>query len=313
MTKKLFISNYVGLASRFETLAMAFMIKDYFGHEIILDWPDLDDFNVLETKKGKLWPQYRLNWFKILNYKHPNDFLRLQQKKYLSLRTQYGPPDYLLNKYYLSSYRKIKLNPNHIINIIDFFKQAEHRPIVGVHIRRGDFILEGEDSYNATRQESLSVPTWWYVHVMNEIKKREPNVSFFVSYTGSESDYPEIFDNFDCLTYEPHFQYSDNSKGHYSEKHAVIDLFALACCKMIIASPCSSFSHVAVNALGSESIAILPKNKMNKKKPEYGMMSLWGRQARNIWYDSCRSNENWELIISAKDLPDLSQPDLSWF
>ncbi len=56
MTKKLFISNYVGLASRFETLAMAFMIKDYFGHEIILDWPDLDDFNVLETKKGKLWP-----------------------------------------------------------------------------------------------------------------------------------------------------------------------------------------------------------------------------------------------------------------
>ena len=39
------------LASRFETLAMAFMIKDYFGHEIILDWPDLDDFNVLETKK----------------------------------------------------------------------------------------------------------------------------------------------------------------------------------------------------------------------------------------------------------------------
>ena len=64
--KKLFITNYVGLASRLETLPLAFMLKDYYDYEINLDWPDLNDFNVVGTKKRKFQLYHRLNLHKIL-------------------------------------------------------------------------------------------------------------------------------------------------------------------------------------------------------------------------------------------------------
>lgn len=311
--KKLFITNYVGLASRLETLPLAFMLKDYYDYEINLDWPDLNDFNVVGTKKRKFQLYHRLNLHKILNYNHPDRLISFQKFKNLNLRTQFGPPDYLLNKYYLSTYRKLKLNPLYIDKIIDFFTNFSDSPVVGVHIRRGDFILEKGDNYDATSQESVSVPTWWYKYVMKKIVEREPTVKFFVSYTGLKSDYKEIFDNFDCIKFNLNQKHFDNSSGHHSEGHAVCDLFALACCKVIIASPCSSFSHVAVNALGNKSLAILPRNKMTKNNPEYGSLSIWGKQARNLWYDSCRTNKNWNPINSVKNIPNLGTPDCSWF
>ncbi len=51
--KKLFITNYVGLASRLETLPLAFMLTCYYDYEINLDWPDLNAFPVVGTKKRK--------------------------------------------------------------------------------------------------------------------------------------------------------------------------------------------------------------------------------------------------------------------
>jgi hypothetical protein len=148
---------------------------------------------------------------------------------------------------------------------------------------------------------------------MGKIVEREPTVKFFVSYTGMKTDYPEIFDNFDCINFKINQKHSDDYHGHRSDGHAVCDLFALACCTVIIASPCSSFSHVAANALGNKSIAILPRNKMNKMNPEFGSLSIWGKQARNHWYDSCRTNKNWNLINTSKEIPSLGTPDFSWF
>jgi hypothetical protein len=311
--KKLFVTDYVGLASRLETLPLAFMLRDYFGFEIHLDWPDLIDFNVIGSKRSKFRFHHRLSLKKILCYKHPHDLHEIQKYKNLNLRTQFGPPDYLLGKYYLPTYKRLKLNPRHVIKLVDFFNDFSDTPVVGVHIRRGDFILEKGDYYDAGSQESTSVPTWWYQHVMNEIVKINQDVKFFVSFTGKKSDYPEIFDNFDCINFNSTQKHSDNYFGHKSEGHAVCDLFALACCSLIIASPCSSFSHVAANALGNKSVAILPRKKMHKSNPGFGSMSIWGKQARSLWYDSCINNLNWDVINSSTDIPLITGPDYSWF
>jgi hypothetical protein len=40
--KRVFITEYVGLSTRLETLAMAFMNSDYYGHEVCIDWKDAD-------------------------------------------------------------------------------------------------------------------------------------------------------------------------------------------------------------------------------------------------------------------------------
>ena len=311
--KNLFITNYVGLASRLETLPLAFMLKDYYAYEINLDWPDLTDFNVVGSKRKKFRLHHRLNLKKILSLNVPEDLSNLRKHKNLNLRSQFGVPDYLISKYYLPTYQRIKLNPVYIYQLHDFFLKHSESSVVGVHIRRGDFILEKGDSYDATEQESVSVPTWWYVYVMSKIVELNSSVKFFISYTGHESAYKEIFDKFDCITFRTHQKHSDDYFGHFSEGHAVCDLFALACCNVIIASPCSSFSHVAVNALGNKSIAILPRNKMSKNRPEYGSLSIWGKQSRNLWYDSCRSNENWQRIHSLNDIPSLKPADCKWF
>ena len=40
--KKIFITDYVGLSTRLEALAIAFLISERFGHQICLDWQELD-------------------------------------------------------------------------------------------------------------------------------------------------------------------------------------------------------------------------------------------------------------------------------
>ena len=41
-----YIDDFVGVSNKLETLPMAFAIRKAFGHEIVLDWPELDSFRV---------------------------------------------------------------------------------------------------------------------------------------------------------------------------------------------------------------------------------------------------------------------------
>jgi hypothetical protein len=309
--KKLFVTNYVGLASRLETLPLAFLLRDYLGHNVYLDWPDLGDFNVIGAQHKKFRLYHRFNLVKKHTFQIPEDLYYLKSKN-INLRTQFGFPSNHLKKYYLSTYERIKLNPHHIYELSKLFSKYANSPIVGVHIRRGDFVLSDDQYYDATTKESLAVPNWWYLHVMGELVKWNPDIKFFVSFTGSKSHYTEIFDSFDCITFTPQKKYPDNYFGHISDGHAVCDLFALACCSVVIASPCSSFSHVAVNALGPKSTALLPLIKMNKNRPAFGKMCLWGKQARNAWYDSCRTNRNWERVQVAENVSNIKPADYGW-
>ncbi|HET7776324.1 MAG TPA: hypothetical protein VFK74_08155 [Azospira sp.] len=51
---KLYIDEFVGVSNRLETLPLAFAIAQTYGHEIILDWHELDSFSVDHTRRGKV-------------------------------------------------------------------------------------------------------------------------------------------------------------------------------------------------------------------------------------------------------------------
>lgn len=51
---KLYIDDFVGVSNKLESLPMAFAIRKEYGHEIILDWPELDSFSVMDTCRGKV-------------------------------------------------------------------------------------------------------------------------------------------------------------------------------------------------------------------------------------------------------------------
>ena len=51
MTKRVWITEYVGLSTRLEALAVAFLIRKRWGHEICLDWHELDAFTVEGTRR----------------------------------------------------------------------------------------------------------------------------------------------------------------------------------------------------------------------------------------------------------------------
>jgi len=51
---KLYIEEFVGITNRLETLPLAFAIRKSRGHEIVLDWRELDSFSVDDTRRGKV-------------------------------------------------------------------------------------------------------------------------------------------------------------------------------------------------------------------------------------------------------------------
>src|SRR5512143_1659792 len=93
MVQKLYIDDYVGLANRLETLALAFAIRKEFGHDIILDWPELDSFRVDETRRGRVRIVARLGAIRI-RYCDGDVFGGLAGKKII-LRALDGPRDRL--------------------------------------------------------------------------------------------------------------------------------------------------------------------------------------------------------------------------
>jgi hypothetical protein len=56
--------------------------------------------------------------------------------------------------------------------------------------------------------------------------------------------------------------YDLSNPGHRASTHPVADLFALACCEVIVATPLSSFSHFAANALGPSTTCVVPPQRM---------------------------------------------------
>src|SRR3982751_946444 len=224
--KRVFISEYVGLSTRLEALAMAFLISERHGHQVCLDWHELDALAVEGTRRRGRGLLGRLDSIKLRSY-DPATFARVGEHRNVVLRTHEGPRE-LLEPLYLPVARRVKLRADLVDVIRATFAACAERPLVGVHIRRGDFALLDPDEFDVNATEWPAVPDWWYAHVMADLRRAFPEVAFFVACTGSLDDYPALagFDAFDLPTT---FPYGYKGPSHGAKRHPAADLFALAC------------------------------------------------------------------------------------
>jgi hypothetical protein len=259
--KRVYIENCCGLCNRLEIFVLASAIQRAYGHQIVLGWPELDVLKIDGTRHGTpgllgRWGAIRLRSCDI------EAFAELAGCKNIILRG-FGGPEEKMAPIYLETASKIKLRAPLAAAVSAFFRKIGPRPVVGIHLRQGDFPLLSEEVYDLNKALLSAVPLWWHEWVMNAILQRQPDVCFLVCQTQAEQAVATLRKNFEIAELPIGNPYQGTT-GHQSSNHPVAELFALACCPVILATPVSSFSHYAANVLGGESICLMPPPQMKK-------------------------------------------------
>lgn len=298
-----YIDDFVGVSNKLETLPMAFAIRKAFGHEIVLDWPELDSFRVEDTRRGSVRVLARIG---VTRVRCCDDrvFNSLRRKKII-LRSLDGPA-YRLDPIYLEVASRVHLD--HVLSgdIRSFFSRIGDRPVVGVHIRGGDYQPSAGDMYDPLRTEWPAVPLWWYEHVMGAIARQRKDACFFLSATGDPASYTTLRKNFNVVSLDVENPYGYKGADHGSKVHPVADLFTLACCPLILATPLSGYSHWAANALGGPSDCLVPMAGATRSAPGTGLLRLYGMRLP-VWRAFGRNTRNTPVVSERLEGVDLSR------
>lgn len=298
---KLYINEFVGISNRLEALPLAFAIRQAYGHDIVLDWRELDSFSVEDTRRGKLHILAKLGALRLRDCDE-TAFVSLKGKKVL-LRSLDGPAE-RLDAIYLEVARKVHLESSLVRRVKETFAAAAGRPVVGVHVRHGDFTIADQSRYQVSGVQWPAVPIWWYERAMAAVAAKQQDVCFFLASTGDPAVHTALHRNFDVVSLEIESHYGYKGPDHGSKVNPVADLFALACCPVMLATPISGYSHWAANVLGSPTTCIVPLPDATFDEPHMGVLRLYGERLP-VWSAAGRSG-------AAKPLDDrLESVDLS--
>jgi hypothetical protein len=301
--RRIYIQDFIGLSNRLESLALAFALRAAHGHEIRLDWPELDTFAVADTQRGGPGLMGRLGAARVRTCTS-RLFQELKHQRSIILRAVHGPEAELL-AVYPTLPGKLRLAAPLREAIHATFADIGAHPVVGVHVRRGDFVEADANVYDATARSHPAVPLWWYEHAMERIVARAPETRFLLCCTGDAvwlAHWRERFRIIEVTTANP---YTYKGAGHASARHPVADLFALACCPVLLATPISSFSHWAANVLGGPAICLAPPLRTRRDAPELCRVDLRGRQLSH-WVAAGRQGTGLLPVTAALDDVDLS-------
>lgn len=299
----------MGLSTRLETLALAFVISETYGHEVCLDWSELDSFQVVGARREGLVLTGRWGALRMREYSDEL-FARIKDHRKVILRTHEGPP-HLLEPAYIPTARRLRLRPDYAQTIRDVFGRHANRPVVGVHIRRGDFDLTEEEVFDANRVEWPATPTWWYEFALGKIAAAHKDAAFFLSCTGDSDVFAALKRNFDVFELPIPSPYGYKGAGHGSRCHPMADLFALGCCRLVVASSCSTFSHYAAHALGEPATCLIPPPRTSRSHPQWGKVSLYGKGS-HAWYRACREGTGLAMISRDAELPPPACASVDW-
>jgi hypothetical protein len=306
--KKLYISNFSGLGNRLEALVLASMIEERYGHSIHLSWPEKDSLRIAGTTPGRMPLWERFGSLKLRDFDEPT-LRSLDSVRVINLRSTYGPRE-LQRRYVLPTAARLKPHPRIAAAIRETLARKGDRPAVAVHIRQGDFHVFA-DSYDATGHRHPAPGLWWYEHVMRAYAQAFEGVYFVLGYSGDPEPLGRLRQTFDIVSFPPVFRYAPLLPGHRSQGHAVVDLFGLACCTTLIATPTSSFSHWAANMLGPRTRSILPPPRMTRAKPAFGVAELRGSVALD-WRDAAEQGAGVTPLPPGSALPHPTGPRTDW-
>lgn len=307
--RKLFLQEYIGLANRLESLALAFAIQAAHGHQVLLDWPELDALVIkgTTTQAPGFWG--RLGALRLRECS-PETFNRLDENDKILLRTYLGPEDKLTPVYH-QAIERICIRRPIAEEIRAVFAPVTHRPVIGVHIRRGDYPLGNPDTYDGNSSRHPAVPLWWYEQAMASLLKHHPDAVFYLSFSGQGAEFDPLRRNFDIVQAHSRSPYGRQGTGHDAEFHPVVDLFSLACCSVLLATPLSSFSHYAANLLGPKTVCLLPPLHVKRTDWAIARVDLPGKRLIH-WSDACRSGCDHRFVKSDWAGVEAAPPNTLW-
>jgi len=309
-TRRLFTADYTGLANRLEGLSLSFAIKEKYGHEICLDWPELDALAIEGTTKRSMWLWDRIGAIR-LNDCDEAQFASLGRYRSILQRAVYSPAS-LPKRHYLETAAKIRLTREYAGLLREILVKAAGRPAVGVHIRGGDFKTYDERIYDIERARHQAVPMWWYEALLRRYQTQYPDIVFLLSHSGDPARFEPWRREFDTIETSLHHAHKGAREQHMSAGHPALDLFALASCRVMIGTPNSSFSHFAANALGPATSVILPPARTAAEAPEAGVLDIHGERLP-LFVSAATKPEIFKLIRGDMELPKPAPLDTSWF
>jgi hypothetical protein len=308
--KKIYISAFAGLCNRLEALVLASMIQDRHGHAIFLDWPEKDSLRVAGTEVGRIAPWERIGSVKLRDFDEAR-LATLGSVRIINLRSTYGPRE-LQRRYVLPTAARLRAHPRIAAAIRETYARLGNRPAVAVHFRQGDFQVSG-DVYDANAHRHPSPALWWYEHVMRAYVRAFPNVYFVLGYNGDAQTLVPLREKFE-ITLLPavfDFRFPDRPELTRTGGHPVADLFGLACCTTLVATPTSSFSHWAGNMLGPRTRTILPPPRTSRDDPRFGVADLFGCVALD-WREAAEQGRGVTPIAPGAPLPPPTPPVTDW-
>ena len=289
LRRTVYIDDFTGICNRLETLVLAFALRQAYGHEIALDWPELDSFWIEETRRAPVRMLARLGATRLRRCEEA-DFRSLKEARKIILRVVEGPSE-RLDAIYPSLPSKIHLGAQVKESIRELHGKIGNRPLIGIHIRRGDFEVFPDECYDVKRTRHPAVPMWWYEWVMGEIVKKQKDACFLLSSTSAPETHSSLRQNFDVIQIALKSPYTYKGYKHWCDIHPVADLFGLAGCPVILATPISSFSHWAANVLGKPSICMVPLHGTTPADRAMGKVQLHGKRLP-AWLAAGRHGEN---------------------
>ncbi len=306
--KKIYITHFSGLANRLEALVLASLIQDRFGHAIFLDWPEKESLQIAGTAEGRIAPWERISSVKLRDFDEAA-LKTLEKARIISLRSTYGPRE-LQRRYVFPTAARLRPHPRIAAAIGETFAPFGDRPAVAVHIRQGDFRVSG-DLYDATAHRHPAPALWWYEHVMKAYALAFPDVYFVLGHSGETEAVAQLRQMFEVVSLPTVFDYAELLPGHRSGGHPVVDLFGLACCTTLIATPTSSFSHWAGNILGPRTRTVLPPPRMTRGEPSFGVAEMRGGVALD-WREAAERGLGVASIAAGAPIPPPAPPATDW-
>jgi hypothetical protein len=147
---------------------------------------------------------------------------------------------------------------------------------------------------------------------MAAIVAKQPDMRFLLSCNGDPAQFRSLHDRFDIVTLDVHSHYQYKGSDHDSLVNPVADLFALACCPTLLATPVSGYSHWAANALGAPTSCIVPVPGATRGQPLMGRVDLYGARLPR-WRAAGRTGSDTLLLDDRLDGMDFDRrADTAW-
>lgn len=248
---------------------------------------ELDSFRVEGTRRGRVGPVQKVGAIRVRDCDLAL-FKKAGKCRKIVCRSLDGPDEYL-NSIYLDVARKVKPADFVIEGIERAFQEFASRPIVAVHIRQGDYQLVSEARYDIGA-EWPAVPLWWYAAAMKKVLELQPDVVFFVASNGEPESLTELTTQFPVFQLDLKSPYAYKGADHASVVNPVADLFALACCPVLLATPVSGYSHWAANVLGAPSMSVVPMPGCTPQAPQFGAVNMFGSRMGK-WREAGRTGQ----------------------